>query len=261
MSSPYLSYFGRKKCCDLRVDGPIGPEGLTGPTGLRGQVGLTGSNGPMGPTGRDCTGPTGITGITGPIGTMGPIGNQSDVTGSTGYTGHTGYTGPTGYIGHTGYTGPTGYTGYTGPTGAVGPTGDGPTGSTGPPGPLDKSFIINHPLDESKYLIHACLEGPEVGVYYRGKATIGNDESVTIQLPDYLAQLATNLSIQVTPIYSKGRTDPNIYETSEIEKNQFQVYGKNGSFYWTVYGTKDEIIVEPDKISINVQGIGPYTWH
>ena len=258
MSSPYLSYFGRKKCCDLRVDGPIGPEGLTGPTGLRGQVGLTGSNGPMGPTGRDCTGPTGITGITGPIGTMGPIGNQSDVTGSTGYTGHTGYTGPTGYIGHTGYTGPTGYTGYTGPTGAVGPTGDGPTG---PPGPLDKSFIINHPLDESKYLIHACLEGPEVGVYYRGKATIGNDESVTIQLPDYLAQLATNLSIQVTPIYSKGRTDPNIYETSEIEKNQFQVYGKNGSFYWTVYGTKDEIIVEPDKISINVQGIGPYTWH
>lgn len=188
MSSPYLSYFGKKTCCELRVEGPRGLEGLTGPTGLRGQVGLTGSIGPMGPTGRNCTGPTG-------------------------------------------------------------PTGPG------------KTFIIGHPLDESKYLIHACVEGPEVGVYYRGKAAIDNDESVTIQLPDYLAQLATNLSVQVTPIYSKERTNPNIYETSEIENNQFQVYGKNGSFYWTVYGTKDEIQPEPEKITINIQGTGPYTWY
>ena len=29
--------------------------------------------------------------------------------------------------------------------------------------------IIDHPDDkENKYLIHGCLEGPEVGVYYRG---------------------------------------------------------------------------------------------
>jgi len=175
-----------------------------------------------------------------------------------------------GILGTTGLEGPTGLRGYVGATGNKGPTGPtgrdctGPTGATGPSWPITippKTFIINHPINKDKYLVHACLEGPEVGVYYRGKATIDNDESVTIQLPDYLAQLATNLSVQVTPIYSKERTDPNIYETSEIEKNKFHVYGKNGSFYWTVYGTKDEIIVEPDKISINVQGIGPYTWH
>ena len=71
MSSPYLSYFGKKQCCELRIDGPIGPVGLTGPTGLRGNVGITGLIGPMGPTGRNCTGPTGPTGPTGETGPQG----------------------------------------------------------------------------------------------------------------------------------------------------------------------------------------------
>src|SRR5262245_13955049 len=35
-----------------------------------------------------------------------------------------------------------------------------------------KSFQITHPLDSSAFLRHACLEGPENGVYYRGKGTI-----------------------------------------------------------------------------------------
>ena len=48
-------------------------------------------------------------------------------------------TGPTGSIGPTGLTGPTGPIG-TGPTGLIGPTGG-------------KTFVINHPIDENKYLI------------------------------------------------------------------------------------------------------------
>jgi len=42
---------------------------------------------------------------------------------------------------------------------------------------LKKTFIINHPLDDSKYLVHACLEGPEAGIYYRGDGEITNNES------------------------------------------------------------------------------------
>lgn len=175
-----------------------------------------------------------------------------------------------GILGTTGLEGPTGLRGYVGVTGNNGPTGPtgrdctGPTGATGPSWPITippKTFIIDHPLDESKYLIHACLEGPEAGVYYRGKATIENNSHIAIQLPNYVKPLASNLSVQITPIHSKISSSKNVYETSEVENNAFTVYGKNGSFYWTVYGTKDAINAEPIKSEINVQRNGPYAWH
>jgi hypothetical protein len=169
--------------------------------------------------------------------------------------------GPPGPIGHQGAPGPRGPEGFTGYTGSTGPTGRSCLGSTGPRGPTGKTFIIEHPLDNSKYLIHACLEGPESGVYYRGKATIDNNESTTIQLPDYVSQLATDFSIQVTSIYSNRRSEPNLLEVSEIENNQFTVYGNNGSFYWYVYGKRNDILVEPNKSSIVVNGDGPYKWY
>jgi len=167
--------------------------------------------------------------------------------------------GPQGPIGHQGAPGPRGDTGFTGYTGPTGPTGRSCLGSVGPTGP--KTFIIEHPIDTSKYLIHACLEGPEAGVYYRGKATIDNNESTTIQLPDYVVPLAADFSIQVTSIYSKERSDPNLLEVTEIENNQFTVYGNNGSFYWYVYGKRNDILVEPNKSSIVVNGDGPYKWY
>ena len=47
----------------------------------------------------------------------------------------------------------------------------------------------------------------------------------------------------------------------EVENNEFNVYGKNGMFYWSVYGMRNEILVEPDKTSIVVNGDGPYKWY
>ena len=49
--------------------------------------------------------------------------------------------------------GPTGGIGDTGPTGGIGDTG--PTGEIGPTG--DKTFIIDHPTDPTRYLVHACI--------------------------------------------------------------------------------------------------------
>lgn len=166
--------------------------------------------------------------------------------------------GPVGPVGPQGIPGNRGAAGLTGYTGAIGPTGRSCRGSTGPPG---KTFIIDHPLNPAKYLVHACLEGPEAGVYYRGKAEITNEESVTVKLPDYVSSLASNFTVQLTSIYSKDRGEPNLLEASEVENNAFQVYGKNGKFYWSVYGLRSEILVEPDKNSIVVNGDGPYKWH
>jgi hypothetical protein len=163
--------------------------------------------------------------------------------------------GPVGPIGTPGQPGPTGFVGYTGPQGPTGRSCRGPTGPAG-----SKTFIIDHPLCKSKYLIHACLEGPEAGVYYRGKGEIQNDEFVSVQLPDYVSELASNFTVQVTSIYSDERDSPNFLEATEVINGSFQVYGKNGKFYWTVYGLRNEIDTEPDKNSIIVKGDGPYKW-
>ena len=57
-----------------------------------------------------------------------------------------------------------------------------------------KLFNIPHPLKKDKRLLHACLEGPEIAIYIRGKL---NNEN-TIQLPDYWENLADPESICVT---------------------------------------------------------------
>ena len=51
-----------------------------------------------------------------------------------------------------------------------------------------KTFNIPHPQDATRRLIHACLEGPENGVYYRGAAELV-DGRATVELPDYFEAL------------------------------------------------------------------------
>ena len=174
----------------------------------------------------------------GPVGPQGPQGPAG--------VGERGWTGPPGIS----FTGPTGR-GCRGPTGEPGPAG-GPTGPTGA-----KSFIINHPTDEAKYLVHACLEGPEAGVYYRGIGEITNNKSTTIELPHYVSNFATDFTIQITAIYN-GKI--NILNSSEVLSNKFIVYGENCKFYWNVYGKRLDIEVEPLKTEVDVKGDGPYLY-
>jgi hypothetical protein len=122
-----------------------------------------------------------------------------------------------------------------------------------------KNFIIDHPDDNERYLVHACLEGPENGVYYRGKSEIINNESVKISLPYYVKKLSSDLSIQITPIYS-GKKINCILQVSEIENNCFFVYGENTKFFWLVHGKRSDVNVEPLKSSVIVKGNGPYKW-
>ena len=61
-----------------------------------------------------------------------------------------------------------------------------------------KNFRIDHPTMEGYYLIHSSLEGPERGIYYRGKLKTNN----IIHLPDYWDELTddTDITVQLTPI-------------------------------------------------------------
>jgi hypothetical protein len=178
----------------------------------------------------------------------------------------------------------TGMPGNTGPTGPQGNTGHSPftqvddntisyngtiqagtvIGNTGyfnylhvPP--ENKSFIIDHPVNPEKYLVHVCLEGPEAGVYYRGTNEIINDSFTVVKLPDYVESFARELTSHVTPIYNE-ESDNSFLRVSEVKNNQFKVYGNNGKFNWIVYGKRNDIVVEPLKLDVQVKGEGPYRW-
>lgn len=181
MSRNYHEYLSKKKCCDSKGRGPIGPTGTIGP--------------------------------------------RAD-----------------------------GITGFTGPQGPRGETGTSRRGETGPTG---KNFIIPHPDDADKLLLHVCLEGPEEGVYYRGTGEIKNNLFTTIVLPEYVTNLAYDLTINVSSVYDGSIK---IYNCGEVENNTFSVYGVNGSFHWLVVGKRRDIVVEPNKSDIIVDGNGPYLW-
>ena len=108
-------------------------------------------------------------------------------------------------------------------------------------------------------MVHACLEGTEAGVYYRGRGTITNNYSSIIELPDYVCKIANNFTIQITPIYNRNLPTSN-YAVSNIENNTFQVYGMNGEFFWIVQGKRLHIDVEPRKSEVQLNGDGPYKW-
>jgi hypothetical protein len=63
-----------------------------------------------------------------------------------------------------------------------------------------KSFDIEHPTKEGKRLRYGSLEGPEHGVYVRGRLN-GTD---TIELPDYWLELVdeNSITVQLTPVGS-----------------------------------------------------------
>jgi hypothetical protein len=125
-----------------------------------------------------------------------------------------------------------------------------------------KTFVIDHPTDPNKHLVHGCLEGPEAGVYYRGKGHITNNVSVKIDLPSYVSKIASKFTVQITPIYNPKLdfNEQNMYYTTDVLDNAFEVYGKNGSFFWYVQGERVEIEVEPHRNKVELVGNGPYKW-
>ena len=95
------------------------------------------------------------------------------------------------------------------------------------------------------------MEGPEGGVYYRGKG----EAPATIRLPDYATHIASDFTVQVTPIGS-----PRMMSASEVsQEGTFRVYGE-GKFHWTAIGERVPLEAEPLKTEVNIHSMGPYSW-
>jgi hypothetical protein len=97
-----------------------------------------------------------------------------------------------------------------------------------------KSFLIDHPTQVGKKLQYGSLEGPEHGVFVRGKT---NDN--IINLPSYWSALVdeNSISVNLTPI---GATS-NIYVV-DYNNTRIITNGNNGNYYfYTVYGERKDI--------------------
>ena len=106
------------------------------------------------------------------------------------------------------------------------------------------SFDIKHPNKEGQRLRHICLEGPEAGVYIRGRLT----ETNVIDLPDYWRGLIDPESITVS-LTQIGSSQDLIVERIEWGK---RVYIRSGNAsaidcYYTIQASRidgEPLIVE-----------------
>jgi hypothetical protein len=130
-----------------------------------------------------------------------------------------------------------------------------------------KSFVIEHPSKNNHYLVHACLEGPEAGVYYRGEIEMCNklkDKYVAVvELPDYVIKLAKEFTVHVNPVvdFNDDEFEFTQVATSTVKNGKFKIYTNNPcKVNWLVFGKRFDINVEIDKNEVEVKGDGPYKW-
>ena len=101
-----------------------------------------------------------------------------------------------------------------------------------------KLFDIPHPTKENKRLVHACLEGPENGVYVRGRLTDNN----VIELPDYWRGLVDPESITVS-LTQVGSSQDLIVDKIEWGSKVFIRSGtaSNIDCFYTVNATRKDV--------------------
>ena len=98
-----------------------------------------------------------------------------------------------------------------------------------------KSFDIPHPTKEGWRLRYGVLEGPEHGVYFRGKTTRN-----IIELPDYWSGLIdeTSITVHLTPI--KNSTQ---HFVVKVESNKIFIESETGliNTYFIVYAERTDV--------------------
>ena len=105
-----------------------------------------------------------------------------------------------------------------------------------------KSFVIPHPTKEGYKLQHGSLEGPENGVYVRGRSGSG-----VIKLPGYWAGLIdpSSITVTLTPIGQNASL-----WVERIESNKIYIGREDPSVAYFYMVNAERIDVEPLKVEI-----------
>lgn len=112
-------------------------------------------------------------------------------------------------------------------------------------GATTKSFIIDHPTKPGKRLQYGSLEGPENGVYIRGRST----ESI-IELPEYWTNLVhvDSITVNLTPI--GGSAIPRVRKIHNNQVEVFSVEDEELDYYYVILGERKDV----DKLKIELEG-------
>lgn len=113
-----------------------------------------------------------------------------------------------------------------------------------------KGFDIKHPNKQNYRLRHICLEGPEAGVYHRGRLTNSN----VINVPDYWYGLIDPESITVS-LTQIGYSQDLIVEKIESGR-KIIIKSGNGSnidCYYTIQAAR----IDGEKLIVEYEGSTP----
>ena len=113
-----------------------------------------------------------------------------------------------------------------------------------------KGFDISHPNKPNHRLRHICLEGPEAGVYYRGRLTNAN----VIDIPDYWFGLIDPESITVS-LTQIGYSQDLIVDKIEWGKKIYirSGTGANIDCYYTIQAAR----IDGEKLIVEYEGETP----
>lgn len=103
-----------------------------------------------------------------------------------------------------------------------------------------KNFVIDHPIKPGYELAHSSLEGPEIGVFYRGTGRLSHGRA-TVVLPDYFDALTRDGSATVL-LTAKG-DQPFLLSYDRFDEKSFVVHGAkaDGEFDWEVKATRQDV--------------------
>jgi hypothetical protein len=106
-----------------------------------------------------------------------------------------------------------------------------------------KSFVIDHPTRDGYKLRYGSLEGPELGVYVRGRS-----KEFVIELPEYWTKLidADSITVNLTPI---GKTQT--LWVKDIRDNKVYVGSKCSEveYFFTVFAERADV----DRLEVEVE--------
>jgi hypothetical protein len=106
-----------------------------------------------------------------------------------------------------------------------------------------KSFVIDHPTRDGYKLRYGSLEGPELGVYVRGRS-----KELIIELPEYWTELVhrDSITVNLTPV---GKTQT--LWVKDIRDNKVYVGSKCSEveYFFTVFAER----VDVDRLEVEVE--------
>lgn len=132
-----------------------------------------------------------------------------------------------------------------------------------------KNFVIDHPTDADRWLVHACTETPEAAVEYSGVVEVRNWEAEVI-LPDYFEATVLEEGRQVwlqimLPDVGYHRYLPRAAASFPVDgRFRISTDADDGTrICWKVKGIRRDVPqfeVEPLKSQYDRGGDGPYTY-